>query len=935
MKYFVTTIMLIFITLGYAQENGSIVGKITDKEMNNEPLPFASVQIKGTTKGAQTDMDGLFQINDVEPGTYTLVISFVGYATLEVPNVKVEANKVANVTTGLSLDSQTLEEVVVTVTTRKDSPVALLLDQQKATEIKTSIGSVELSQKGVSDAGAGLVKVAGITKVASRGIFIRGLDDRYNSLLVNNLPVSVVDWEQKIVPLELFTTNILRNIDINKVYYPNLYGDFAGATIDIHTKDIPNSQVVNINFSVGANSNAFKSSNTFLVDRESSTEYFGFGGADSREIPAAFGEDLLETNISLTPAQSVGLFDSDYNYEEEKTPINFGFGVVVGDKVDLEGDAKLGYYIGLSYSNDYNWQTGSDLQYGGSGTQVRGFSKDNSYEFTTTSNLLASIMYQNLKTKLALNYLMPRTSSNNFQDAQGFTRDVDNKYARNNKYKNSILHQIQFIGNTKLSDDDSSGVNYLGTYGIGKFSQPDQKVWSYEDNNHDGIYTTEFSNADDLIYNRYFLKSDNYNIAGKLEYYKKFGKVASENGQDFFKHSVTVGADANIEEVDFFNRFILVARYNTNNSDPFIVNPDRPNDVIENGFATGDLRYTESVGAPKSFTGNNSIYAGYLSYVFKPSNKFDVSAGSRVEYINREYTLQNAGILSEFNTYEIESGVKVLPFINAKYALTEKTNLRFAASKTYTRPKNVETAPFLRIDSKGDELVGNPELLLSDNYNGDLKLEFFPNSGEILSVNAFAKYIDNPIETVRIQQGGTSFRTTFVNTDSALLYGVELEVIKKLGNIVGNEGLNSIYFGFNATYMQSEVTLNRDDSSQAGLISDSRSLQGASDFLFNADLNYDFNVTNTWSSTITATFNTFSKRISGLGSGTINDQYEQPFDDLALIWRNKINEKLSISLKASNLLNDTSERTVDQGDVTSYTKYTRGTDFSLGIGYSF
>lgn len=923
-----------FITLGFAQENGSIVGTITDKDMNDEPLPFANVQIKGTAKGTTTDMDGLFQIQDVTPGTYTVVISFIGYKTLEVPDVKVEAGKVANLNASLSADSQMLEAVTVETTTKKDSQVALLIEQKKAVEIKTSIGAQELSRKGISDASQGVVAAAGITKVASRGIFIRGLDDRYNSLLVNELPVSVVDWEQKIVPLELFTSDILRNIDINKVYYPNLYGDFAGATIDIHTKDIPNSQVVEVSFGAGVNSNAFKSGNTFLIDKESSTEYFGFGGADAREIPAVFSENTISTNISLTPSESANLFESDYNYEEAGTPVSFDFGVVVGDKIDLKNsDARLGYYIGLSYSNDYNWQYGSDLQYGGSGTEVRGFSKDNSFEFSTTSNLLMSLLYQNPRTKLALNYLQPRTSSNNFQDAQGFTRDVDNKFARNNRYKNSVLHQIQFIGSSYLDESNTSGVRYLGTYGIGKFSQPDQKVWSYEDNNEDGIYTTEFSNADDLIYNRYFLSSDNYNIAGKLEYFRKMGEVSDENG-DFFKHTVKVGADANIEEVDFFNRFLLVSRYTTT-ANAFIVNPDRPNDVIENGFASGDLRYTESVGAPKSYVGNNNIYAGYASYAYKPSQKFDVSAGTRVEYINREYTLQNSGILTQFNTIEIESGAKLLPFVNAKYSLSDKTNLRFAASKTYTRPKNVETAPFLRIDSKGDELVGNPNLVLSDNYNADLKFELFPNSGELVSLNAFAKHIENPIETIRVQQGGTSFRTTFVNTESAFLYGLELEVIKKLGNIFDNEALNNIYFGFNATYMQSNVTLDRSDANQVGLISDERSLQGASDFLFNADANYDFRLSDNWESTFTVTFNTFSERISALGSGTINDQYEQPFNDLTFIWKNKLNEHLSISFKASNILNDTSERIVDQLNVQSYTNYKRGTDFSVGVNYSF
>ena len=98
MKHLFTLLVLFVSALGMAQETtGSIVGVITDKEMNNDPLPFANVQISGATKGTTTDMDGLYEISDVEPGTYTIVISFVGYETLQVPNIKVEAGKVTEI----------------------------------------------------------------------------------------------------------------------------------------------------------------------------------------------------------------------------------------------------------------------------------------------------------------------------------------------------------------------------------------------------------------------------------------------------------------------------------------------------------------------------------------------------------------------------------------------------------------------------------------------------------------------------------------------------------------------------------------------------------------------------------------------------------------------------------------------------------------------
>ncbi len=105
MKTYLIVAFSLFTLIASAQQNGSIVGKLTDKELNNDPLPFANVLIKGTTKGTTSDFDGLFEIADVEPGTYTLVFSFLGYETLEVPNVTVEAGKVTEINTGLGASS--------------------------------------------------------------------------------------------------------------------------------------------------------------------------------------------------------------------------------------------------------------------------------------------------------------------------------------------------------------------------------------------------------------------------------------------------------------------------------------------------------------------------------------------------------------------------------------------------------------------------------------------------------------------------------------------------------------------------------------------------------------------------------------------------------------------------------------------------------------
>jgi hypothetical protein len=84
MKRFLLICILFISGIVSAQNTGSVSGKLTDKEFNNEPLAFANVLIKGTTKGTTSDFDGIYSLELLDPGNYTVVFSFVGYKTIEI-----------------------------------------------------------------------------------------------------------------------------------------------------------------------------------------------------------------------------------------------------------------------------------------------------------------------------------------------------------------------------------------------------------------------------------------------------------------------------------------------------------------------------------------------------------------------------------------------------------------------------------------------------------------------------------------------------------------------------------------------------------------------------------------------------------------------------------------------------------------------------------
>ena len=117
-----------------AQDKGNVTGLLTDKEYNNAPLPFANVQLKGTTIGTTTDFDGMYTLS-LDPGNYIIVFSFLGYKTIEkpfiiLPGKTITINQLMSAEEGVAL-----EEVIVKSSTSKEKVSALIFEQKKAISI--------------------------------------------------------------------------------------------------------------------------------------------------------------------------------------------------------------------------------------------------------------------------------------------------------------------------------------------------------------------------------------------------------------------------------------------------------------------------------------------------------------------------------------------------------------------------------------------------------------------------------------------------------------------------------------------------------------------------------------------------------------------------------------------------------------------------------
>lgn len=924
MKLRFLLLSLLFSAFAIAQ-TATVSGVILDKEMNNEPLPFANIMIKGTKTGTTTDENGKYTLK-LKPGNYTLVIGFLGYDTKEIPfTVKANEKKIINYT--LESNGVMLDDVVVIQTVSKEKESALLQEQQKAVEIKQSIGAQEMSRKGISNVETGLTKVTGITKVESRGLFIRGLEDRYNNLLINNLAVPSNSPFKKIIPLDLFPTDIVGYMDVFKTFNPNLYGDFAGATIDINTTQ-PTESYTKINYGVGYVTN--NNMRDFLIssDADNTKSFFGFGGQE-REIPSGFG---------TTPNGQINNdFESTWNVKKIGAPLNTSFGVTHANKFDLgKKPYKMYYFISANFDNKYQFREGIERTFqSGNGIYDNNFKKSQ-YKFGTQASALFSLNFKSDRLKITTNSLFLKATENQIQDQLGYTRNNvqnPNEIIRLNQYDESNYFANQILSEYKLTKSGKhllkGGLSYTRT----KFNQPDRKFINGTKVNEDDIEVRFGSN--NLI--RQFLDvENNFHMSGLLEYNYKFGK--NEDNQN----KIALGYNGYAEYMKTSYRFI--AGLPNNASLPAsIVNLNNIDSFIQTAVANNEISFREETGGEYKTKIFSRVDGFYGNITYNITSKLELNGGVRAENTIRDLKYRSISdpIGSTYRKIETNT-LDILPSLNLKYAVSDNKNIRFAASRTITRPVLFESLPITYINADGTSEKGNALLINSTNNNVDLKFEFFPTKDELFAVTAFGKYIENPIERSFDNNGGGAGRQiSYYNNKSATLFGVEFESIIQLSRI--NDNLKGASFGFNTSLMHTEATAEKNREGGAYFDTfDKRQLQGASNWLVNADLKYDFKFSEKWTNTATFVYGVYGERIYAVGTAGLDNEYEKPFHKLDFIWSQNINKAWDVKLSIDNILNPNYERAMGEDSLIPVTEssltvqsYKRGTGFSLGASYKF
>ncbi|HEY0092412.1 MAG TPA: TonB-dependent receptor, partial [Flavobacterium sp.] len=750
--------IVLFISLTcFSQNKGSVSGTITEENRLDETLPFVNIILKGTSFSTNSDEFGKFHI-DAPAGDYIMQFSLMGYATIENPITIVTGNSlVKNIS--MSSNTVTLSDVVVQGAVSREKETALLLDQKNAAEIKQSIGAQELSRKGVSDVEEGLTKITGITKVGSRGLFVRGLEDRYNNLLVNDLAVPSNSPFKKIIPLDLFPTDIVSVIEVFKTFNPNIYGDFSGGTFNINTSTGTKS-ITKLSIGVGYTTENNMVDFNISEDAQSTKGFFGMTGND-RMLPSIFGE--IPSQRTLTGQESLSSFNSGFNVKKITSPLNSSLGLLHSEKFKFGSQSQFTYLLSLNWDNQYTIRKGVDrtVQIGNEIIYNNNFQTTESKYNTNTSALLGT----NFKTgriDLTGTLFYLRSTSSSIRDQFGVfdnQRETPNFLIRTNQLDQSDYFTGQLAGKYFLNSSKSQFIRAAGSFSKTSYQQPDRNFFRGPRQGENEIITSYGGNN---FLRQYFDIDGTFYFSGLAEYGLKFG------GNEEKKHQLTLGYNANSSETSTSYRFISSASDIANFTAPL----NEIQNIIDADLANEVVTFRESSNAQYKTRLNETIQAGYANVSFH-FRKWEVNGGVRLEQSLRETRYkENSSFSDPFLPPLIVEKLYFLPALNLKYAITEKSNIRFAAGQTYTKPVLFEALPLTYINADGTSVSGNPYLINSDNLNGDLKFEFFRSNKEMFAIGVFGKQITNAIER-SFQASAGGFATTFFNTGDAVLYGAE------------------------------------------------------------------------------------------------------------------------------------------------------------------
>jgi hypothetical protein len=920
---------------------GAIEGRLLSAE-DGRPVQNARIFISGVSAEVRSDADGRFKV-EVPAGRRSVSVLHSGFNTLTQDNVEVAEGAAASLELKLTPAGSELPEFVVIAPYLSGSLASVMAERRESEGVTDVLSSEQISRAGDSDAAGALKRVTGLTLVGGQYVYVRGLGERYSSVLLNDAAIPSPDPTRRVVPLTLFPTDVIEAVLVQKTAAAFLPGEFGGGTVQLRTVSFPPELSGNLSLSLG-----YRDGTTF----ETGLDYAG-GGTDwlgyddgTREPPASLSEALAGgqflrprsfTNPDGFTPEEIEVFGEDlaarssYDLLEQTIPMDLGLSGSFGNSFGFGDGNRWGFLTAFKYDN--KWARLNETRSEFIAVADGGLELDDRLELVRTVNAIDTSLFANLGVefaddhKVGFNAMLLRQAEDEARLAEG---NEDSQQLRRFEFQwteNELL-SYQATGSHLFPFADLT-LDWQITDATATREEPNTRRYRRDDDDGDGVYTVS-------------TRSDSNSQAwSDLQDQLRHWSVDSTLPLEFGDHSLALRGglgdlerdrEASIRTFTFQGRVpneLRTLDYSELYTPPYI----DPN----------ILQLRETTRATDTYTAAQTLDSKFLNLDLALfDGAYRISAGLREED-NRQQVV--TADLSNPNAPpvigEIDQ-VDRLPSAALTWAYSEKAQLRAAFAESVNRPdfREMALAPYL--DPLLDIVtVGNPDLVTAELKNYDLRWEYYFSPSESFSVAGFHKEFTNPIEKT-FSSGGSARIINLQNALAGELSGVEMDYAQSLGwigdvawlgwladfewGLIGPFDWAHYTFAFNYAWIESSVEIDTNLTTQTN---PDRPLQGQSPWVVNVQFGYyNPDSPTEWN----LLYNEFGARISQAGVLGAPDIYEQPFPQLDFVYKRRFADDWRAVLKLKNLLDPLVE--FKQGQETTR-EFKLGREVSLELQWAF
>ena len=867
---------------------------------------------------AVTDIDGNFSLLNLKDGTYTLYIKYVGYKTQKIDGVQLkggkridgkaivsskdtssknDASEKALLTIALQPDEQQLNEVTVTAVERRNTDAAMIQVAKNSPVIVSNVSAQEISRTQDTNAGEVIRRVPGVSLIDDKFVMVRGLSQRYNNVWVNGGAVPSSEADSRAFSFDIIPSSQIDNLTIVKSPSAEYPADYSGGFIIVNTKEIPAENSFNI--AVGGNWNTSSAFKDFAYSKGSGTDFLGFDNG-LRNLNGGIGGNLnpqLDANGKPVGDYATSLLGNGLNNDwlvKNRKPLGDLKLAASLNQRRMLGGRTLGMLAALNYTNEYRtYENMENNLYGiydaaNDKPNYLRHSVDDQYNNNVRLGAMLNFTFlsKDGNHKYQLKNIFNQLATSRYTWREGVSAQSNLERSAEYYYRSRTTYNGQLTGKHTFTSD---ALDWSIGYAYANRHLPDRRRYLIDDALESGVYA--LSTGNDISREWTQLDEHILSLGVNDKHHFKFGN---------FEPDLLVGAYGEYRSREYQTRnFIYNWNVSANNMPSDFRHSDIPT-LLSNEANMGydKLYLLEEKQMRNNYRGHNTLGAGYLAMSL-PFGKLGIHAGVRFEHNDME-------LISNSRDYEKSESSRhyktddVFPSLNTTYKISDQHQVRLSYGRSINRPEFREVSSSVYYDfDLASNVQGNTELKNCYVDNLDLRYEWYPSRGELISLAVFYKHFDSPIEWTYTVAGGTDLIYSYKNAKSANNYGVELDIRKNLDFI----GLKDFSWSFNGALIKSKVQFEK------GAKEEDRPMQGQSPYLINTGIFYK---NEPLKMDIALLYNRIGKRIIGVGrsEGSTGDDsnarvphsYEMPRNTIDFSLAKKFGDHLELKLNVRDLL---------------------------------